>query len=80
MTNITENMLTNLFENVVTQFVKDNLETIMRAEIKHFMEDEQDGHRNNRNGYYKRTLHTKYGHIEDLEVPRDRKGEFSTLR
>gem|GEM_PF-5539878 len=33
MTNIPENMLTNLFENLVTQFVQDNLERIMRAEI-----------------------------------------------
>jgi len=78
MTTLPENVLANLFENVVTQFVKENLESIMRAEIKHFMEDEQEGERNSRNGYYKRTLHTKYGHIEDLEVPRDRQGQFQT--
>ncbi|WP_213509414.1 IS256 family transposase, partial [Paenibacillus faecis] len=30
------------------------------------------------NGYYKRTLHTKYGYISDLEVPRDRQGSFQT--
>ena len=78
MTTIPENMIANLFENVVTQFVKDNLESIMRAEIKHFMEDEHAGERNSRNGYYKRSLHTKYGHIEDLEVPRDRNGQFQT--
>lgn len=78
MTTIPENMLANLFENVVTQFVKENLESIMRAEIKHFMADEQEGQRNNRNGYYKRSLHTKFGHIEDLEVPRDRNSQFQT--
>jgi putative transposase len=78
MTTIPENMLANLFENVVTQFVKDNLESIMKAEIKHFMENEQDGQHNSRNGYYKRNLHTKFGHIEDLEVPRDRNGQFQT--
>ena len=78
MTTIPENMLANLFENVVTQFVKDNLESIMKAEIKHFMEDEQEGQRNSRNGYYKRSLHTKYGHIEDLSVPRDRNSHFQT--
>ncbi len=78
MTTIPENMLANLFENLVTQFVKDNLETIMRAEIKHFMADEQEDQRNSRNGYYKRSLHTKYGHIEDLEVPRDRNGQYHT--
>ncbi|MDG0790344.1 IS256 family transposase [Cohnella ginsengisoli] len=78
MTTIPENLLSDLFENVVTQFVKANLESIMKAEIKHFMEDEQEGQRNSRNGYYKRSLHTKYGHIEDLEVPRDRNGQFQT--
>ena len=77
MTMIPENQLTNLFENLVTQFVKENLESIMRAEIKHFMEDPENEH-NSRNGYYKRTLHTKYGHISDLEVPRDRNGSFQT--
>lgn len=78
MTTIPENLLSDLFENVVTQFVKENLESIMKAEIKHFMEDEQEGQRNSRNGYYRRSLHTKYGHIEDLEVPRDRNGQFQT--
>jgi transposase-like protein len=71
-------MLANLFENAVTQFVKENLETIMKAEIKHFMENEQEKLHNNRNGYYKRDLHTKFGHIEDLQVPRDRNGQFQT--
>jgi transposase-like protein len=71
-------MLTNLFENLVTTFVKENLESIMKAEIKQFMEVEQEDKRNSRNGYYSRSLHTKYGHIEDLDVPRDRNGEFQT--
>jgi transposase-like protein len=74
---IPENTLNNLFENLVTQFVKENLESIMKAEIKHFMEDDEN-ERNSRNGYYKRMLHTKYGLITDLEVPRDRNGAFQT--
>lgn len=78
MTMIPENTLNNLFENLVTQFVKENLESIMKAEIQHFMENEQVGERNSRNGYYKRSLHTKYGNLEDLEVPRDRNGAFQT--
>ncbi|CQR51860.1 IS256 family transposase [Paenibacillus riograndensis] len=78
MTIVPENMLNNLFENLVTTFVKDHLESIMRAEIQYFMENEQVGVRNSRNGYYKRDLHTKYGHLEDLEVPRDRKGYYQT--
>ncbi|QHT59674.1 IS256 family transposase [Paenibacillus lycopersici] len=78
MNTIPEMALSNLFENAVTQFVKDNLESIMRAEIKQFMEDAPEGHPNSRNGYYRRSLHTKYGNIEDLSVPRDRNGEFQT--
>jgi putative transposase len=70
MTTIHENILTDLFENLVTRFVKENLESIMKAEIKNFMDVEQADQRNSRNGYYSRTLHTKYGHIEDLDVPR----------
>lgn len=30
---------------------------------------------NSRNGYYSRTLHTEYGDLQ-LQIPRDRKGEF----
>jgi len=29
-----------------------------------------------KNGTYRRTLNTKYGFIDDLRVPRDRKGNF----
>ena len=31
-----------------------------------------------RNGYCERDLTTKYGHIDDLKVPRDREGTFRT--
>lgn len=78
MTTIPENMLNDLFENLVTQFVKQNIETIMRAEIKHKLEEQEEHQRNSRNGYYTRTLHTKYGYIDDLQVPRDRNGQFQT--
>ncbi|MEK4511933.1 hypothetical protein NST85_20205 [Paenibacillus sp. FSL K6-2524] len=50
MTILPENALNNLFENLVTQFVKDNLESIMKAEIQQFMENDQTGERNSRNG------------------------------
>jgi putative transposase len=78
MTIVPESTLHHLFENLVTQFVKDNLESMMKAEIEQFMQSEQAGERNNRNGYYKRSLHTQYGPIEDLEVPRDRNSAFHT--
>jgi len=50
----------------------------MREEIKHFLEIEQAGTPNMRNGYYQRNLDTQYGRIEGLLVPRDRNGEFQT--
>jgi len=78
MNTIPENMLKNLFENLVTEFVKNNLESIMRAEIEAFMDSPDSKKRNSRNGYYKRNLHTKFGDIQDLSVPRDRAGEFQT--
>ncbi|KWX80862.1 transposase [Paenibacillus riograndensis] len=78
MTIVPENMLNNLFENLVTQFVKENLESIMRAEIQEFMATEESGASNSRNGYYPRDLHTKYGNVEDLKVPRDRQARFQT--
>uniref|UniRef100_UPI001B7FB949 transposase n=1 Tax=Paenibacillus daejeonensis TaxID=135193 RepID=UPI001B7FB949 len=62
MTTITQSTLNELVENLVTDFVKNTLETIMRAEIQSHLEENQDGPHNSRNGYYKRTLHTKFGH------------------
>lgn len=78
MATIHETMLSDLFENLVTKFVQENLENIMKAEIKSFMDDDDQAQRHHRNGYYKRSLHTKFGHIEDLQVPRDRNGDFQT--
>jgi putative transposase len=78
MATIHETMLSNLFENLVTKFVQENLENIMKAEIRSFMDDGDQAQHNSRNGYYKRSLHTKFGHIEDLQVPRDRNGDFQT--
>ncbi|MEK3698674.1 IS256 family transposase [Paenibacillus sp. FSL R10-2199] len=78
MTILPESSLNNLFEKLVNDFVKDHLESIMRAEMQAFMASEEAGTRNSRNGYYTRNLHTKYGNLEDLEVPRDRQGLFQT--
>jgi putative transposase len=63
----------NQLESVIRQ-----LELIMREEIKHFLEMEQAGTSNMRNGYYQRNLDTQYGRIGGLLVPRDRNGEFQT--
>ena len=58
----------NQLESVIRQFVKKKLELIMREEIKHFLEIEQAGTPNMRNGYYQRNLDTQYGRIEGLET------------
>lgn len=50
----------------------------MKEEIRNFVHVEQAAERNARNGYYERTLDTRYGKIEDLQVPRDRRGDFRT--
>ncbi|MGN7458084.1 IS256 family transposase [Paenibacillus pasadenensis] len=79
MTSITENHLNHLFENSVIPFVKERIEFLIRTEIQHHMaEAAAAGIRNSRNGYYYRDLHTRYGLIEDLEMPRDRNGDFQT--
>ena len=65
-------------ESVIRQFVKEKLELIMREEIKHFLEIEQAGTPNMRNGYYQRNLDMQYGRIEGLLAPRDQNEEFQT--
>jgi putative transposase len=62
----------------VNLFVKEKIEFIMREEISNFLRYEQEEQTNTRNGYYGRTLDTRYGKIDDLRVPRDRQGEFQT--
>jgi putative transposase len=62
---------------------KKGLETIMQGEIAGKLGYE-NGNRfekftsNKRNGSYQRKLDTSAGRIDNLEVPRDRKGEFKT--
>ncbi|MGG3737921.1 IS256 family transposase [Aeribacillus pallidus] len=68
----------NQLENMIREFVKEKLELIMKEEIKNFLEVEQKEIHNSRNGYYTRSLDTKYGKIDQLHVPRDRNGDFQT--
>ncbi|TLS53465.1 hypothetical protein FE782_04120 [Paenibacillus antri] len=78
MTTLQQTSINNLFENLVRDFVKEKLELIMNEEMKNFIQVEHPDHRNTRNGYYERTLDTRHGRIDDLQVPRDRRGEFET--
>lgn len=78
MTTIPENAFNNLLENAVTKLVQEKLELLMREEIKNYISNEHEGPRTMLNGHYKRTYQTRYGTINELQVPRDRKGYFQT--
>ena len=63
-------------KEMVNQMIKERMESLMKLERQAFLEEERDY--NKANGYYQRNLHTQYGKLQDLEVPRDREGNFST--
>lgn len=77
-TSITKNELSIQLEDLVKSFLKDKIELILQEEIKNFIEVEKPELNLKRNGYYERSLETKYGKIEDISIPRDRQGEFRT--
>jgi putative transposase len=80
MSNInTKNLnLSSLLESTMKEVLKEKVEFILQEEIKEVLKNEPVGENNSRNGYYPRTLDTVYGRVEDLDVPRDRNGEFHT--
>lgn len=78
MHQINKDFLAAQLELEVNRFIQERLELIMREEIQNFLHVEHPETKNMRNGYYTRTLDTKFGKIEDLQVPRDRDGEFQT--
>src|SRR5690554_3874150 len=75
---ITENIFSNHMEELVKNFVKEKLELIMEEERENFFKVENPDLRSSKNVYYHRNLDTKYGRIENLSVPRDREGYFTT--
>lgn len=77
-TSIGQNNLENQLDQMVREFVKEKLETIMKEERESFFENEHPELKNQKNGNYTRQLDTKYGRIEDLQVPRDRDNAFHT--
>ncbi|WP_175987086.1 IS256 family transposase [Bacillus sp. Marseille-Q1617] len=70
--------LSSLLESTMKEVLKEKVEFILQEEIKEVLKNEPVGQNNSRNGYYPRTLDTVYGRVEDLDVPRDRNGEFQT--
>ncbi|GAA0472957.1 IS256 family transposase [Alkalibacillus silvisoli] len=75
---IPQNELSKQIEDLVLGFVKENLEVILKEEMKNFFEVENPELSSSKNGYYERILDTRYGRIPDLSVPRDREGFFQT--
>ncbi|MFC5404241.1 transposase, partial [Cohnella soli] len=78
MTTIPENAFNDLLENAVTKLLQEKLELLLREEIKNYIQHEHQGQRTMRNGNYTRSFQTRYGTINELQVPRDRKGYFQT--
>jgi len=75
---INNSELTNQLENLLKDFIKEKLELIMKEELHNFLKVERPDLEDSKNGYYQRSLDTRYGKIENLSVPRDRMGEFQT--
>ncbi|MBR7555041.1 IS256 family transposase, partial [Allobacillus saliphilus] len=71
------NNLENQLDELVRSFVQEKLETIMKEEMNQFFEENPEL-KNYKNGSYGRQLDTKYGRIQDLQVPRDRENSFQT--
>lgn len=78
VSSLNDSEFTNQLENILKSFVKEKLELIMKEELHNFLTVEHPESSNSKNGYYQRSLDTRYGKIEALSVPRDRQGEFHT--
>jgi transposase-like protein len=68
-------------EEFIVGLIKETMETLMKEELTNVLQYEKysyDGRAtgNSRNGFYQRDYETRYGTIEDLNIPRDRNNEF----
>jgi len=77
MNSINNSAFTDQLADAVLMFVKDKIELMMKEEMSNFKKVEQP-ESSSRNGFYSRTFDTRYGKIDDLQVPRDRGNEFQT--
>lgn len=80
----------NEFKNLVKHNIHDRVREGVKAVIEPILEEEMNEHlqaqyrertelrRGERNGHYSRSLITPVGKVEQLQVPRDREGEFLT--
>lgn len=87
MNNITSKVLESLFKNdhsldeLIRLEIESGINDILKSELTGLLQYERYEHigrsDNYRNGYYQRTLNTKYGELH-IDVPRDRRGEFDS--
>jgi transposase-like protein len=73
-----EGGIKSFFREKILEEVKKKFEQLMEAEREAFLEEEDGQEENSKNGYYQRDFDTEFGEIEQMDVPRDREGEFST--
>lgn len=71
----------NSLDEFICIMIKNMIETLLKAELTEFLNYEKYEYKgrnsgNSRNGFYSRDYDTKYGRIENLQIPRDRNGEF----
>lgn len=65
-----------LFKETIAEFMESGLDAELDEELGYSRYDYRNKHTDNsRNGYSSKKLRTSFGEV-DLEVPRDRKGEF----
>ncbi|MBK8054546.1 MAG: IS256 family transposase [Saprospiraceae bacterium] len=73
----------NDFDNVMNGLYKDGIQELLKAELSHhlgYSKHSPDGINsgNSRNGSYKKKIRTTQGQVE-LDIPRDRNGEFEPI-
>jgi transposase-like protein len=73
----------NDFDNVMNGLYKEGIQELLKAELSHhlgYSKHSSDGINsgNSRNGSYKKKIRTTQGPVE-LDIPRDRNGEFEPI-
>jgi len=74
---VTVDELPDKLKDLLKGFLKDRLESMMEGEREAFLEEDA-GEDNRGNGFYDRSFRTRFGKIENLNIPRDREGNFQT--
>lgn len=73
----------NDFDNVMNGLYKEGIQELLKAELSHHLgyskhASEGINSGNSRNGSYKKRIRTTQGSLE-LDIPRDRNGEFEPI-